>query len=58
MVMKLQFIPSVVGATLGAAAIERHITLDRAMYGMIKLHHSTRVPSIKSDFKKYPNYSW
>ena len=25
--------PSVVAATLGAAAIERHITLDRAMYG-------------------------
>ena len=25
--------PSVMAATLGAAAIERHITLDRAMYG-------------------------
>ncbi len=25
--------PSVIAATLGAAAIERHITLDRAMYG-------------------------
>ncbi len=25
--------PSIVAATLGAAAIERHITLDRAMYG-------------------------
>ena len=25
--------PSVIAATLGASAIERHITLDRAMYG-------------------------
>lgn len=25
--------PSVIAATLGAAAVERHITLDRAMYG-------------------------
>ena len=25
--------PSVIAATLGAAAIERHITMDRAMYG-------------------------
>ena len=25
--------PSVIAASLGAAAIERHITLDRAMYG-------------------------
>jgi N-acetylneuraminate synthase len=26
-------VPSVIAATLGAVAIERHITLDRAMYG-------------------------
>ena len=25
--------PSVIAASLGAAAVERHITLDRAMYG-------------------------
>ena len=25
--------PSVIAATLGACAIERHITLDRSMYG-------------------------
>ena len=26
-------LPSIIAATMGASAIERHITLDRAMYG-------------------------
>ena len=32
-VMKLGLIPSVVAVALGACMVERHITLDRAMWG-------------------------
>jgi N-acetylneuraminate synthase len=50
--------PSVVAATLGAAVIERHITLDRSMYGSDQSASLEKegIESLVSILRKVPMY--
>ena len=50
-------LPSIIAATMGASAIERHITLDRAMYGSDQSAslESQGLNNLVSSLRKYKN---
>ena len=56
---KVSVSPSVIAASLGAKAIERHITLDRAMYEVINRFVTVRwIKTTYFYFKKVTKYCW